>query len=318
MDNTSESPSTLELFRRQCARENIFRERPIECDSPSCPSRGKTCRFYTPACTCSGCSGPKYCSFQCQDAAWATHKTVCTVPSSASKAGVHIHALEKGPREQSETEYDAQTVSKSNTRPGAALPQKVGHAKLQIIEIWKTREYGFFDCLNEYSQQLGQMALHFDVIGRLKPNRGCWQPEDFDGQPYLVYLEELVVDLPWRGKGIGSAILPMLFQLSELNGAGFILTFPTVLNRLEPPSVNGPFGDLTPEEEDTWLAKRDRIIEFYRKSGFRRLANSDFFCLAEDASHPSRSIPIDGDAKFEELPPPTTQEERIRRHMAYN
>ncbi|KAJ7028529.1 hypothetical protein C8F04DRAFT_1119015, partial [Mycena alexandri] len=136
-------------------------------------------------------------------------------------------------------------------------------------------------CQKSDAHELGKLALHFDARGRLRPNRGCWQPQDFRNEPYLVYLEELVIQPAWRGKGLSTWVLPKLFHLEALNGAQYIFTWPTVLGRLQPPLVNGFFGDRTPAEEDAWVMKRDRIIRFYRKAGFRRLANSDFFCFAK-------------------------------------
>jgi hypothetical protein len=54
------------------------------------------------------------------------------------------------------------------------------------------------------------------------------------------------------------------------------------------------------------------------QAGFRRLANSTFFCLAKDRAHNSHSIPIEEDAGFQELPPAETQEEELRRAIAYS
>ncbi|KAJ7782472.1 hypothetical protein DFH07DRAFT_1055240 [Mycena maculata] len=195
---------------------------------------------------------------------------------------------------------------------------EVGHMKIQVIDIVKTLRFGFFDCLDEYSHELGKLALHLDAIGRPLPNEGCWRPEDFQNECFLIYLEELVIEQAWRGQGLGTALFPKLFHVDALRGADFIFTWPTPLSYLEPPLVNGWFGGPTPTEEAAWLAKRDRIIKFYRKAGFRRLANSHFFCLAKDPSHPSHSIPVEADAPFEELPPPATEEEARRRYMAYH
>ncbi|KAJ7141167.1 hypothetical protein C8R44DRAFT_762863 [Mycena epipterygia] len=168
-----------------------------------------------------------------------------------------------------------------------------------------------------YSHELGKLALQFDGNGRLRPNAGCWRPADFRNENLLVYFKELMIEETWRGKGLGTWLLPKLFHLNELNGANFMFTWPTVLTYLEPPSVNGMFGDPTPTEQADWLAKRDRIIRFYQKAGFRRLANSHFFCLAKRTMHPSHSITIDADAAFQELPPADTEEEERRRYFAY-
>ncbi|KAJ7601784.1 hypothetical protein FB45DRAFT_884284 [Roridomyces roridus] len=320
-------PDHIELFDRQYGY--LDEKHPIECDSPSCPDAGVPHEFYKARYPCSGCSRAKYCSPQCRDIAWATHAAACTASSSVATAGIDVVLKKKGPRDDSPEQEDTESAAPivhileieiEYTHPGTPEPTKIGHAKLRLIDIWKAQEDGFFDCLDESSAELGKLALQFDDNGLLKTNGGCWHPDDFENEKYLVYLQELVVEPSWRGKGVGRSIFPLLFKLSQLNGAGFIFTFPSVLIELEPPRVNGDFGELTPEEEAAWSAKRERIIKFYRQasSGFRRIANSDFFCLAEDPNHASHSIPIDEDAVFEELPAPTTREEVKRRYMAYH
>ncbi|KAF8199902.1 hypothetical protein K438DRAFT_1822771 [Mycena galopus ATCC 62051] len=84
------------------------------------------------------------------------------------------------------------------------------------------------------------------------------------------------------------------------------------------PTVNGLFGDLTPAEVEAWSRRINRVIRFFQEVGFRRLANSHFFCFAKESSHPSHFVSIEADAVFQELPRATTEEEQTRRYMAYH
>ncbi|KAF8136817.1 hypothetical protein K438DRAFT_1996900 [Mycena galopus ATCC 62051] len=201
---------------------------------------------------------------------------------------------------------------------GGEKPFKVGSAIIWVIDIsMMRRNGGFFHYLEAYSHELGKLALHFDREGRLLPNPGCWQAQDFENEWFLVYLEKIIINEEWRGRGLATWLLPRLFHLDGVNGAHYIFTWPTVLNFLEPISANGLFGGLTQAENMAWLKKQERIIELFRKVGFRRLANSEFFfCLAKKSDHASHSVPIEQDAPFEELPPATTEEEKIRRALA--
>jgi hypothetical protein len=85
------------------------------------------------------------------------------------------------------------------------------------------------------------------------------------GSAPIIYMHEVIIQDAWRGKGIGSWALPRLFLMDELKGISFMFTWPTVLNSLEAPGVNGPFGEPTPSEMAAYEAKRQRIIKFYRQ-----------------------------------------------------
>ncbi|KAJ7646661.1 hypothetical protein FB45DRAFT_1051304 [Roridomyces roridus] len=73
-------------------------------------------------------------------------------------------------------------------------------------------------------KELSRLSAEFDSRGRISANNGCWQPGDLDGERRLVYLEELIVDLPWLSKGIGGVVFPTLFELKEVDGARFIFS----------------------------------------------------------------------------------------------
>ncbi|KAJ7646677.1 hypothetical protein FB45DRAFT_179313 [Roridomyces roridus] len=275
---------------------------------------------------CSGCEGVRYCSYQCQVAAWALqHQVVCAAPLSVALSGIHLRVWEQPRSDDSDEEEDedhgryytdtlkdrARKTLKLEimyTDPKTNRAHKVGHVIVEIIKLALVRGSGFHESLDGYSRELARLSAEFDSRGRISANNGCWQPGDFDGERRLVYLEEFIVDVPWRGKGIGGIVLPMLFELTEVEGARFIFSWPTVLDDLEPRASDDGFTDA---EQATLRAKCDRIIAFYRRAGFRRLINSHFFCLAKDNNHASHSVPADEDAPYQE-PPELTDEELLR------
>ncbi|KAF7357874.1 N-acetyltransferase [Mycena venus] len=275
-----------------------------KCDNPRCPSTSPS-----KLSACSGCSAVKYCSKECQLASWPSHRQACKLYPPPSLSGIRVR-----PVAHHEGNFMKILAIEIEHVHGEKTVH-VGSVKIQVIDT-ESFDEGFFECLDEYSRDLAMLALHFDPMGRLRPNSGCWQPADFLDERFLVYLQEIVIVEAWRGKGLGTWLLPKLFYLDGLNGAQYIFTWPTVLNFLEPIGINGPFGARTLAEQDAWLAKRDRIIGFHRRIGFRRLANGHFFCLAKNSSHPSHSVPIEEDAPFEELPPPETEDEALRRQLA--
>ncbi len=174
----------------------------------------------------------------------------------------------------------------------------------------------------------------FDQSGFLKQEvvaggLGLWNVKDAY-QMYvrpIVYVQELVVMESWRGRGIGSWAVPQLFDTPEVQAirSSYLFAWPAVLSYLEP-----MFPQPTWEESK---AKGERVIKFYRsvglgisfsstlcswwiQIGFRRLANTSFFCLAKDPEHRSRQIPADEDAEFMPLPPPRDDNEVTKRMLA--
>ncbi|KAK0439541.1 hypothetical protein EV421DRAFT_1819435, partial [Armillaria borealis] len=126
----------------------------------------------------------------------------------------------------------------------------------------------------------------------------------------------------WRGRGVGSWAVPQLFDTHEVKAirSSYLFAWPAVLNHLEP-----LFPQTTREDS---VAKGERVIKFYRsvglrisfsltlcswwiQIGFRRLANTSFFCLAKDPAHRSRQIAANEDAEFKTLPPPKDDNEEL-------
>ncbi|PBK93251.1 hypothetical protein ARMGADRAFT_154770 [Armillaria gallica] len=181
----------------------------------------------------------------------------------------------------------------------------------------KDRRRFFYD-LDEHSHELSKFALQvFDQKGILKQEvvaggLGLWDVEDayqMYARP-IVYVQELVVMESWRGRGIGSWAVPQLFDTPEVQAirSSYLFAWPAVLSYLEP-----LFSQSTREES---MAKGERVLKFFRSIGFRRLANTSFFCLAKDPEHRSRQIPADEDAEFMPLPPPRDDNEVTKRILA--
>ncbi|KAJ7683265.1 hypothetical protein B0H14DRAFT_3060111 [Mycena olivaceomarginata] len=282
----------------------------MKCENARCPSTSPSPKLFL----CGGCSTVKYCSEKCQLASRTSHKQVCKLyPPPSSLSGIRLRVVRKQednvPLEE-ETEFSALKILELEILhiEGENLV-KVGVIEIYVIDIpMMHRNGGFFRMPQRIlsSKDLGQLALHFDHDGDLHPNRGCWQPKDFKKERFLVYLNQITFHL---GRGV-------------LNGAQYIFSWPTVLNNLEPIPINGIFGRLTAAENEAWLRKRERIIEFFARYdsgdvGFRRLANAQFFCLAKRSSHPSHLVAVEEDAPFEDLPPATTEDEEMRRDMAF-
>ncbi|KAE9404741.1 hypothetical protein BT96DRAFT_1016091 [Gymnopus androsaceus JB14] len=221
-------------------------------------------------------------------------------------------ADEKWPEDEEESQW-LRTLEYSILLPSN---QSIGQIIVQVIDRSKT--YGsFFDTVENRSGELGLFALLFNrEKGRLrasvrKAGTKCWNRNDADiiYRYPMLYIEELVIEHEWRGKGVGSWAVPQLFETDEIKvlESCYISTWPVVLARFEP-GYGNPFYRRTKEETEAWEEKELRIIKFYHKIGFRRLGNSMFFCLAKDGTHRSRQIAPEDDAGYIEAIPQNEQE----------
>ncbi|KAI0056443.1 hypothetical protein BV25DRAFT_1575920 [Artomyces pyxidatus] len=194
----------------------------------------------------------------------------------------------------------------------------VGWLTLQYIRVRNASiQHGpgsFWGTLEYVSEELGELAYSFDDDGKLLQSvadqgTGCWRRGEFD--PVLVVMPQIVIEEALRGQGIGSWAMQHIFSLPSMRNINFLFAQPGIINRLEPPRAD-PWSLFTPAEKAARALKHDRIDNFHRKAGFRRLGHSYVFCLAKNADHPSRAVPIDDDAPYKPRPPPSTEEERIR------
>ncbi|KLO08564.1 hypothetical protein SCHPADRAFT_1000872 [Schizopora paradoxa] len=188
--------------------------------------------------------------------------------------------------------------------------QPVGHILLNIIcqkHLLPRCRGMFWPLMDERSNDLMQLATDvFTDIGILRKdiyspilqtNRILpWTIDDagrLKDQPTL-YIEELVIKPRWQNKGIGTWAIQNIFNTDYIRpfNAEYLMAWPTVLRNYES----------SHEYEDALEAKRQRIISFFRKVGFRRLGTTQFFMLSKDLSHPSRQLRPEDDLPFSKNP----------------
>ncbi|KZT06743.1 uncharacterized protein LAESUDRAFT_725828 [Laetiporus sulphureus 93-53] len=95
----------------------------------------------------------------------------------------------------------------------------------------------------------------------------------------------LIVDQPFRHRGVASWALQTLFHMLHEEGVKFILTRPSV------PLIS---SNLQGSSAEAQLLRRN--LAFVRKAGFRRVGTSPIFgYFLQDDAHPSRSLPAEAD-----------------------
>jgi len=202
----------------------------------------------------------------------------------------------------------------------------VGHIRLNIISpkhLASGYEEDFLDIMDAQSRELLELAAHvFNPIGELKdemyvPELGkalAWGYDDAESLTEwpIVYIDELLIKEPWRNKGIGSWTVPKLFETEFVHKlrSRYLITWPTVLNNYYK-DLPAPFAEWTAEDTEKYEATRQKVISFYCKVGFRRLATTQFFMMAKSSCHPSRLLRPEDDLPFEEEIP-QTQDARLR------
>ncbi|KAF7357880.1 RNA polymerase II-associated protein [Mycena venus] len=232
---------------------------------------------------CSGCTSAKYRRKECQAACSPSHKQTSLFTPPPHLAGIRVRAVTKRDPCDDGLEFSARKIVEVSIEHENG--DKVGIVKIDLVNIIRARQCGFFNCLDALSGDLSNLALHFDNEGGLLPGRG-WNPENFKAERHIVFLDEFVIETAWRGRGLGSWLLPKLFDLENLLDAKFIFTRPDVLQytdsgfRYSPPPVGRAAEALFV-----------RIVHFYETAGFRRVGNSQFFCLTKNPSLASYSCP---------------------------
>ncbi|KAJ7933905.1 hypothetical protein B0H13DRAFT_1855763 [Mycena leptocephala] len=105
----------------------------------------------------------------------------------------------------------------------------------------------------------------------------CWTTDDFKDQS-MILIQKLKVQDPWKGL-LEPWLLPKIFSLKAAKDVRFIL--------------------MEIQEQEQGEIKLFRELQI----GFRRVAYSEFFCLAKDP-HPSQAVKAKDDDPFRTQPVP--------------
>ena len=128
--------------------------------------------------------------------------------------------------------------------------------------------------LHDHIQELAQLALLFTDRGVLKreaytAGTGVWTRADAKelAKNPMAYVKEIVIDDSHRGKGVGSWAISHIWETDvfRTKGSVYLITWPALLTRLQPPRINRPFGELTAEESQAADKKLTRIRRFYHR-----------------------------------------------------
>ncbi|KAE8396832.1 hypothetical protein BDV37DRAFT_93183 [Aspergillus pseudonomiae] len=186
----------------------------------------------------------------------------------------------------------------------------------------------FWEKLDEYSQDTGYVAWTvFNRYGFLREKfkshpvhrgTGVWGSELDDG-PLLLIEEVYVMDVEWRRKGIGRAMVRQLLVVGEkcMNSAKPMDTSPrriarqfgsvTRFQKLSTVHALVIPGWLTKDVEPQYVGKSKRqkneiniqasntAVSFYRSLGFRRIGSSPCFAYSFNPNHRAQSIAPDMD-----------------------
>ncbi|KAJ6538831.1 hypothetical protein DFH09DRAFT_1176349 [Mycena vulgaris] len=146
---------------------------------------------------------------------------------------------------------------------------RVGFIQLEVIDVDKLSSE------RDKTTHLKNLAFLL-FTAEHSVSSGPWQCADFESQKAIL-LGEVLVERPWRGN-VEQSLVPIIFDLEASCGASVMLAWSHVF-------------------------QPDRL-DLFREVGFRRVANSDLFCMSRDPAHPSRSVPVDWDAPFITQPIP--------------
>ncbi|KAF7362384.1 Ankyrin repeat family protein [Mycena venus] len=160
------------------------------------------------------------------------------------------------------------------------------------LEAWRiSRAHcadSFLEIMDEDMDEMHQFSVTlFDKYGNVRPHlvgssyrsgTGCWGLEMNSGE--LLYIIDMNVTEPHRGKGVGTWTLLQFLSSKHVQTDDTVVCWPT------------PVGV---RDKDVWKTMMVRQIAFFRKNHFRRIGRTGFFGYSPKSDHPSRSIPLDGD-----------------------
>ncbi|MCJ1254661.1 hypothetical protein MMC24_002476 [Lignoscripta atroalba] len=176
-------------------------------------------------------------------------------------------------------------------------PEQIGHCHAKLLYRDRIRP-NFYRDMEEPSQ--GTSALAFDLFDRwgslradlqehpIKKGSGVWGSETDEGS--ILLFELVLVKEDHRKKGIGKSLVEEIWEKAkEMDpDCGFAFAWATHLN----------VGEARRDARD--LSSADRLnlhrqntakaVAFWRALGFRRVGSSEWFCLAKDPLHPSRTL----------------------------
>ncbi|KAF8879191.1 hypothetical protein CPB84DRAFT_1793501 [Gymnopilus junonius] len=165
---------------------------------------------------------------------------------------------------------------------------KLAIATVKCLKItgrmWFKTNRDFLEIMDEESHELNEFSVAlfdegsnlrtFIIDGGPRSGSGCWGMELGVGD--MLYVDDLEVKEEFRHQGVGSLILRKLLTDERIGYRGHAYVWPTPNSSVD--------------SEAAWLARRDTIIAFYRKNGFRRIGFTSFFAYSPDPSHPSRQL----------------------------
>ncbi|TFY76331.1 hypothetical protein EWM64_g7682 [Hericium alpestre] len=161
---------------------------------------------------------------------------------------------------------------------------------VETIDKAKIEPGAFHTSLDEVSEDLLQFSKAvFDCSGRIKAKVACsgtqvWGAELNKTDAKFAYIKDIIVSPQYRRQGVGRWAIDALLQHQALEDCPWIFTWATSLNL-----PGKPAGGAN--------ARQNAAIAFFRKQGFRRVGGTWFFGYARDGGHPSRALPIEGDAE---------------------
>ncbi|KAJ7141169.1 hypothetical protein C8R44DRAFT_846995 [Mycena epipterygia] len=151
----------------------------------------------------------------------------------------------------------------------------IGFIQLKILKMNKLGQKLIPQSITTRDSTLAKLAVFFNIHGWLSSNSKdeCWQGHNFQNKTVLL-VEELVVCDRWR-EMVQPWVLNTMFHL-----------------------------DGAMEVEFMFVCEKQMMVDLLHEMGFRRISNSQLFCLAKDHRHPSHTLSAQQDAPFKTQPIP--------------